>query len=569
MNLKMPEEAFHLPRLGYQPKWQEIAFVSLSINVLSLALPLITLQVYDRIILHAQMGTLNILCIGVIVAIIMEGILRTCRTYSMAWAGAVFEHTVACNVVRHKLEQKISISESDGVGDYLQRISAISKIRDFYSGQALVTLIDLPFIFVFLGLIAYFAGTLVLVPIAVLGLMGLLAWGLGYKLKSYLMERDDADETRYAFLIRTISSIHTVKAFGLEALLERHYERWQADSSLANYRVTNLSASAYNHGILASHLMMISVAVVGAPLILKGSITTGTLIACILLSGRIMQPLQKAMGVWTRLQNIELAYKKVSEHFAEPSVFNTTDPIQIENEGRIDIEDLSFSHIEGEVLLENVNLNLKLGEAITISGIHGAGKQTFLKLIAGMYPPTQGRIFVNGVEPHTLSSETLVQHVGYLPPDGAIFRGTIYDNLSRFGRVPEERVHEMAELLGIDKDVAILPAGYETKLEGGNADAVSPGLRQRIAIARVIAAKPRILLFYNADRALDKDGYNSVYKLLGRLKGRVTMVIVSNDHNTLRLADKHYILENGRFVEEVKQGNGNYSNSLPYQELWL
>lgn len=569
LRFRIPPVAFLSPSLGYRPHPLEMGMASLSINLLSLAMSLVTMQVYDRILVYHNIGTLNLLCIGACLAVLIESGLKICRSYMVGWAAAVFEHTVACNAVRHTLVQEPSHTEKLGIGEYLQRISAIGKIRDFYSGQSLSTLIDLPFVLIFLGIIAYLGKTLALVPLLLLLIMGLLAFNLGKHLKIRLQNRDEADDARYDFLIRALSGIHTIKSLGLETLFERRYERWQSDSSRANLDVATLNAAAYDQGVISSHAIMIAVAIVGAPMVLSGSLTLGALVACVMLSGRIMQPLQRALGFWTRLQDIELAHQKLSEHFAGPLLTETHAAKQTEKEGRVELEHVSFFYEGREKLLDDVTLELKPGEAISISGEHGAGKQTLLKLIAGMYPPIEGTVQVNGVEPHLYTSEELVTHVGYLPPDGMIFRGTIADNLSRFGRVPEERVYEMAKLLGLDQEIAMLPAGYETKLEGAHSDAITPGLRQRIAIARVLAAKPRVLLFYNADRALDKTGYNHVYRLLGRLKGRITLVLVTNDQNILQLADKHYQLDQGKLLENESQENNQLHQVHPYQELRL
>ncbi len=162
-------------------------------------------------------------------------------------------------------------------------------------------------------------------------------------------------------------------------------------------------------------------------------------------------------------------------------------------------------------------------------------------------------MLLDGVEATAYSAAELAERVGLLPPMGVIFRGTIYENLSRFGGIERERVMEVARLVGIDEEVRVLPAGYDTQLEGGTADPIPPGLRQRIAIARVLMTKPRLILFYNADRALDRDGYNTVFRLLARLKGVATLVLVTEDRNILDLADRHYQLTD-RHVEDATPG---------------
>lgn len=562
----LPPEAFVLPKHGYRPQGVEIAMASLAINFLSLALSLVTLQVYDRILVYHHIGTLNMLCIGAIVAVVAEALLKLCRSYAMGWAAASFEHTVACNLVRYTLAREINSGDNISIGEYLQRIQAVAKIRDFYSGQALATLIDLPFVLVFLFIIYQLGGVLVLAPILVLVGMLAMAYDAGERLKRALGLRDKADDIRYDFLVRTLTGVHSVKGLGLDASFERRYERWQANTTRANFDVARLSARTYDNGIIASHAMMIAVAVIGAPFMIAGTLSLGGLVACVMLSGRIMQPVQKALGFWAGLQEIGIAHSKLSEHFTGKLLSGNNSDVA-EREGRVRMENVSFGYGTNEKILRNISISVRPREVVSIIGEHGAGKQTLLKLIAGIYPPDEGSVEVDGISPHLYTSETLSDHIGYLTSNGVIFHGTIGENLSRFGRIPEDRVKEICELLGLEEEISMLPAGYDTKLEGTNSDTITPGLRQRIAIARVLATKPRLLLFYNADRALDKEGYNYVYRLLARLKGRVTMILVTNDQNLQRLADSYYSLENCTLVpasEEMSEPSVH-----AYQEIRL
>ena len=566
ISFKLPPEAFLLPGHGYRPRGWEVTLASFAINVLALALALVTLQVYDRILIYHHISTLNLLCIGAITAIVAEALLKLCRAYAMGWSAASFEHTVACNVVRHTLAREITSSDDFTIGEYLQRIQAVAKIRDFYSGQALATLIDLPFVLVFLFIIHQVGGILVVAPLLVLLAMLSMAYEAGERLKKALDRRDRADDTRYDFFVQALSGIHSVKGLGLEAAFERRYEHWQAKTTRANFDVARLSARTYDQGIIASHIMMIAVAVIGAPFMIGGTLSLGGLVACVMLSGRIMQPVQKALGFWTSLQEIGLAHRKLSGHFTGNLLSGHTAE-DAQREGRVTLENVSFGYSQDEKILRDVSLAIRPGEVVAIVGEHGAGKQTLLKLIAGIHPPDTGSIEVDGSSPHLYTSEALSEHIGYLPGAGVIFHGTIGENLSRFGKVPEARVKEICQLLGLDEEISMLPAGYDTKLEGTNADTIPPGLRQRIAIARVFATKPRLLLFYNADRALDKEGYNHVYRLLARLKGRITMMLVTNDQNLLRLADSFYRLENGTLISAPEETSAPSVHA--YQEMRL
>jgi ATP-binding cassette subfamily C protein LapB len=197
------------------------------------------------------------------------------------------------------------------------------------------------------------------------------------------------------------------------------------------------------------------------------------------------------------------------------------------------------------LLLRGLSLELRPGEAVAVSGARGAGKSTLLKLIAGVLPPTDGEVLVDGAPAASIGSRERAAHVGYMPTDATLFRGTIRENITRFGLTPEPNAREVTALLGLDRDVAKLASGFDTAIEGSALDTIPPGLRQRIALARALAPKPRILLFDNADKALDREGYALVFELLARLRDKTAMVIVSDDENIRSLADRRLVLTDG------------------------
>ena len=531
-----------------------LVICSLAINMLSLALPITTLQIYDRIISTGGLATLNVLTAAVCVAVVLESILKFTRSYVTAWAGARFEHKVSCAAMKHILNADIREVEKQSSGEYLTKMAAISKLREFYSGHALMTLIDLPFVVIFLGLIGYLAGGLVVVPIIMLVMFVGMTMASGRTVRHTLARRDVRDDEKYNFVLETLSGIHTVKSGAFEPFFTRHYESLQTACSKENYKVATRTGQNSNYSYLFTNLLTVSMVAYGALEAANGQLSMGALVACVLLSGRIMQPVQRAMGFWTRYQDFELSLNQVDSIFDLPIRKQVEGHSESYADNSVELKNISYNFGNNNVL-DKVTLELKKGECVAVTSESSNGKTTLLKLIAGVYAPSRGEVLTNEAHPASYSSEELVKHIGYLPTQGIIYRGTILENLTRFGQTPVEKAFEMSTMLGIDKEVAKLPNGYNTQLEGSIADNVPPGLKQRIAVARVLACRPKIILFDHADRALDKEGYNQFYRLFGRLKGKATMVIVSSDQNLLRLADRQYQLEDKKLslMENVYQ----------------
>ncbi|HEY8190081.1 MAG TPA: ABC transporter transmembrane domain-containing protein, partial [Micavibrio sp.] len=223
---------------GFRISIASLLLSTLAINILSLAMPVMTLQVYDRILPNPGSGTLPVLIAGVGLAIVLEAVLRLTRFYLIGWAGAMYEHRLSCEGMNKILHADLAHMSASGIGEHLRRMSAIGKLKDFYNGYALVTLSELIFVPAFLGIIIYIGGPLVAVPAAVLMVFTIVSLAQGQKLRAALKKRDDIDDRRYNFLIESLEGIHAVKAFALENLFTRRYEAMEEKSGFANYRVT-------------------------------------------------------------------------------------------------------------------------------------------------------------------------------------------------------------------------------------------------------------------------------------------------------------------------------------------
>lgn len=535
-----------------------IAFV---LNILSLALPIMMLQVYDRIIPHQSYSTLAMLIIGLTVALSFDIGLRIARSYLTSWASASHEHIASCAALSIFSKSELSSFERRSSGEHLQNLSALGKLREFYSGQAWTALIDLPFAVIFLGLIAYLGGILVLVPIALLAVFMINAMMAGKALRSSLESRSHSDDNKASFVVSVLSGVHTVKALALESFLLRRFESLQTKISNDSYNVASASGKASILSAAFGQLSLILTVTAGFYLVLHGNLSVGGLSACTLLAGRAIQPVQRVLGTWLRLQDLSVARNHAENLFSVPTQIRKYIPLQsLKAQGRVVLEDICLGmNSNTEALLDHASLTVDPGDIIAISGDNNVSKSNLLQIIAGVLPPQLGTVRVDDINPAEHGLSEMSSLIGYLPQDGMIFRGTILENMSGFRNddVSLEKAKEAGHELGIDKIIDLLPRGYQTMLFDTASDPIPPGVKQRVTLSRILMHKPSVLLFDQSDRALDKDGYNLLFRLIGRLKGQCTMILVTHDQNLMSFADHFYELSNGKLKSMSSSGTQN------------
>lgn len=553
-------QSSELGKVAYTPGGIfDLILASVFINVLALAMPLTLLQVYDRIIPNSAQGTLIMLIVGVGSALILEAFLRQGRSYVSGWMGARFEHLAGVAAVERLLNVSIVDYEKQGSGVHLERFNSLGPLKEFYAGQAILALCDLPFAVLFLGAMYYLAGHLVLVPIVLIIVFAVTAILVGTKLKDALESRMLADDRRYSFIIEVLGGIHTVKGLAMEEQMIRRYERLQETCASADYNVALHSSSASSTGALFSQLVLFCVVGYGATFVIDGALTVGGLAACTMLAGRSMQPLQKAVGIWTRFQSIQLALDRVQQLFRMEEEKASGLPELPPVRGDLTVEGMSFTYgknKDGEdlpPLFENVSFRAEAGETIGISGAGSSGKTTLLYLLMGVFAPSEGRVTIDGLDLADYDASSIRRQIAYLPQEGVLFNGTIIENVTMFREEKIDDGLDISRLLGLDGVVAHMPHGYDTMVGDGAGDKLPKGIKQRIAIARALVDKPRVLLFDEANAAMDSAGDNTLRTLLERLKGRVTLILVTPRPSMLNLSDRIFDIADGQLVERREE----------------
>ncbi len=552
-------------------------------NILALALPLAILQILDRVVSNQSLETLAFLVIGVVTALILEEVLRTINGQVTSWLGARFEHNTSIAALEHLMHVPLQRYQQDEPGVHEERILASTDVAEFYSGQALLVLFDLPFVAIFAVLIYIIGGWLVVVPIFLLLLFSYLIYYFGNWMREQVRQRIIQDDRRLGFLTEVLSGIYSVKTLTMESLMLRRYERLQETNSGLGEALIRGNALASNMGMLFSQIMIVAVVFASSWLVMSGKMTPGGLAACMMLSVRALQPLRRGLSVWMRYQSFVAAHGRLNQVFdmpydndeGKPAMPPVTKALELRNitlkfKGAEFISTQSLgksalyggsrdSNERGDELFSNLSLTLEAGQCIAILGVSGSGKTSLLSLMNGMVRPVSGEILVDGQPLGNFTAGSVHKEIALLPQTGTIVSGNILENMTMFDASLDEEALRISSKLGLDKIVAGMKLGYETNVGEGVAETLPAGVRQVITIIRALVRKPSVILFDEANISLDMRLDQLLRDYLAEQKGKCSVVLVTHRPSFINLADKTYSLVDGRLHEGIVETRSDAS----------
>ena len=338
--------------------------------------------------------------------------------------------------------------------------------------------------------------------------------------------------------------------------MSRRHERLQEGSADSNYSTAYRAVVAQGVGIFSSQVTIVAVVALGGMMVIAGDLSVGMLAACSLLAGRSVQPMLRALGVWTQFQNIKVAEAQASEILRLPSQARVGAPIMPRLQGAIELADVNFAYPETtQPLFTDIDVTIRPEETIAISGNNGSGKSSLLWLMMGLLEPDSGRILLDGHDPTSFDPISVRSQIGYLPQNSVLFRGTFLENLTMF-RNDEylDSAMELAAKLGLDEVLARMPQGLETRVGNTTSETLPRGVRQSIGIVRSLVTRPKIILFDEANTSLDVRTDERVKALLEELHVTRTMVLITHRPSLIKMADRVYDLQNGALV--LRAGTG-------------
>jgi ATP-binding cassette subfamily C protein LapB len=496
--------------------------------------------------------------IGISVALILEAILYHSRSHILSWLGMRFEHGGTVGAFHHFVYAAGENAEGQRAKG-IDAIKSITKLKEFLAGQELLLLLDLPFSLLTLSVIAYFSFQIALITLIVISVFGCMIWKMGRKLGKCLDRQIVTNKQRDAFIHETLNNYHTLKAFGMENLLLRSYERLHHDCAKANYQASLYSAKTQNLSNLLGYSLFIGCIPIAALQVINGVMTLGIMAALLILMNQIIGQIQIATRILISFQRFIIARKRVGEHFAlplnPPQMQGAAPPIY----GKLAFENLYFQYAENKAcLLKGIDLIIEPGSLITIHGKNGAGKTTLIELLMGNLHPTSGLVLVDDLPLSHHDSQNLRRQMAYVPPQGTLFQGTILENMTLYrNETHEEEAIKFSRQLGLAEWLSCLPLGHHTKIGDPLFLSLPEGIQQRICLVRAFVNHPKILILDEANICLDQEGDRLLREVLKTLHHQTTIIFITHQSTLQELADASY---------ELKDGLLTLKSSLPVLE---
>ncbi len=526
----------------------DVLGASVIINLLGLALPLAILQVYDRIVPNAATATLTLLVIGVFCAVVLETALRIARSHVIAWAGMKLAWNANVEAASRIAMAPAELVDGQPAARWIQRLNAVAAISEFHVSPSPLVLVDLVFAAIFLALLIAGSGWLAAVPVTVFLLFGIVAIGHGRELRAATAGRITAEARIRDFLIEVMNGIVTVKALGAEQQILRRFERLSQQAAAHTHAVVRLSDDAQSMASMMSTLTQIATATMGAILAVQGVISIGVVACSTLLAGRVIQPLLRLVSAWNEIQGVMVAEEMAKPVFHLPrrNRLKAQEPQVLGEPARLSFDGVVFSHGGQKTVLNGASLDIGAGEIVALSGPDDLGKSTVARLAAGHLAPDRGTVLLGGTPLAMCGSGS----VALVDGGNAIIRGSVLNNLTLFRDV--ERLSaavEAVRLIGLEGDINRLPRGYDTPLGGAASETLPTSFLQRIVIARALAGKPRLLILDEANNAFDHASEQALSQGLTALRGRLTILIVTNRPSFAAIADRQLTLRDAQFHE--------------------
>jgi ATP-binding cassette subfamily B protein len=525
------------------------------IQVLGIVPPVIIQNVLDGVIVHHNTNLLHLLVIGLVISSAFSQLISTIRAFLANFMVRNMDFAMMSQFFKHTLSLPLSFFASRKTGDIFARFQENQTIRAFLTESTVTTMLNLLMVFIYFTIMFLYNVKLTVLLLAFVIPIVALTVVATPRIKNYAREAFAAATDAKAFLMESLGGAETIKGMGIERPVRLKWEKKYAKALDVQYRAQAFNILVALGGQLLNAATTIAILWFGANLVLAHELTIGQLIAFNALMASVLTPLMGLVGLWNLLNDAGVAMERLGDVLDIPPEQKPGELASrivlpdLKGEIRLDGVYYRYGGSDTPYVLENLTLDVKPGELVAIVGRSGSGKTTLAKLLVGFYPPTEGRLTVDGYDMNVIDKEHYRAQVGYVMQSNLLFSGTIAENIASGHESPDRRrIEEVAKMADAHGFIAKMPLRYE-QVVGERGIGLSGGQIQRLCIARALYHDPRLLVFDEATSALDTQSESNIIgNMHDILKGR-TAVIIAHRLSTIMRADKILVLYEGAIAE--------------------
>lgn len=533
------------------PTYLQVVLAAALVNVLAIASPLFIMNVYDRVLPNKAVSTLWVLVIGIGLAIFFDLLLKTLRVALIGNAGRRADVLLASKIFRHVLSLDLS-GRPHRTGEFANHLKDFEIVREFFTSNTVVTLTDLIFMSLFIFVIWQIAGLTAIVPLTAAVLVIAIGLAIQPPMNRVVNQAQSEAGYRHSLLLDAISGLETIKCARAEGQMQRQWELFVAQNAETAHNLRKISSFGLNLSAFIQQLVSVGVVVVGAYMFQEGEVSSGAIIAAVMLAGRAVAPLGQLASTFARSQQAFTSFRTLDKLMQMPED-GDGEARHVDSgivAGKIEFSGVDFSYPEATTkALSDFNLTIQPGERVGIVGRIGSGKTTVGRLLSRLYVASEGNLLIDGVDIRQYHPSEVRRRVAFVAQDAALFHGSVRNNIV-FGSpyVSDDVVMRAAELSGVADFVRLHPHGFNMPVgEGGRL--LSSGQRHSIALARAFLFDPAIVFLDEPTGSMDMQSERS---LMQRLKTAFrrdqTVIITTHRSSMLNLVDRVVVIDNGHVL---------------------
>lgn len=533
--------------------FRPVLLASLLVNILALALPLFTMNVYDRVIPNRASSTLWVLGIGVLLAFAIEFSLRTARANVIDQIGRRLDLKLSQKIYARLLSTPLNAKQGN-TGALSARVAEYAHVRDFFASTTVVLMADILFLLLFVGVIAYIAGWLALVPLAAMAIMATIGFSLQRKVAQAAQDAQSDHGLQQTVLVESIAGMETLKSMGGEGGMIGRWYRLAEMGTHSLQRLRRINSTAVSVAATCQQISNIALIVGGYYLFAAGKITMGAIIAIVMLSSRAFAPTAQLAFLLTRGRQAKETLDSIERLFEaddERRLGTVTVPATVRS-ASIDLENVEFRYPDAPTAaLERLNLKIRPGERIAIIGRVASGKSTLGRVVCGLYPPSDGAMLIDGIDSRQFRPQDIREAFRFVGQDANLFTGTVKDNLTLGrGNVSDAALIDALKATGADQFLSRDASGFD-RLVGEHGCRLSGGQRSFLAVARAFVSPAQLLFLDEPTGAMDSQTEKLfVDRLSQSLTPDQTLLISTHRPALFKVCDRLIVLDRGRIVSD-------------------